>query len=335
MKFASNRIDMTISAISTAALLLWIAPAASGEEGNGLLMMFWNLENLFDWKDTGGSESDTGFSSYGERHWTRKRFYRKCSTIGKTILWIGNRYGRLPDVIGFAEVENEFAVKSVVESDPLKKYGYRYIHYESPDPRGIDVAVIYRNCVLEKTGSAAVRAAAGTDLKTRDILLASFRARVGDRSQLYILVNHHPSKYGGAKASSSRRMAVMGTMARICDSLQKAGERNIISMGDFNDTPESAAFRLTDGILVNKAGPLSEKGEGSIRYRGKWELIDMFLVSGHLDESTEMEIVKVPFLLARDGSSPGKKPLRTYTGPAYSGGVSDHMPIILKVRCNN
>lgn len=326
---------MTISAMFTAAALICIAPEAASEEGRELLLMFWNLENLFDWKDNGMSESDTGFSSYGERHWTKKRFYRKCSTIGKTILWIGDRYGRLPDAIGFAEVENEFALRSVAESDPLKKYGYSHIHYESPDPRGIDVALIYRNSILEKTGSAAIKAGGGNDLKTRDILLASFRTREADPARINILVNHHPSKYGGAEASSGKRMAVMRTMVEICDSLLRAGERNIVSMGDFNDTPHSPTFMLAEGILVNKAVPLSERGEGSIRYRGKWELIDMFLVSDDIAENTEMEIVKVPFLLVRDGNSAGKKPMRTYTGPAYSGGVSDHLPIVLKVTYDN
>lgn len=326
---------MILSALKAAALLLLMTPPEGTDGEKELLLMFWNLENLFDWKDTGKSESDTEFSPYGERHWTKKRFYRKCSIIGKTILWTGSMYGRLPDAVGFAEVENEFAVRSVIESDPLKKYGYSLIHYESPDPRGIDVAIIYRSSVLEKTGSQPLKAVSGKDGKTRDILLASFRPRNGDLTQLNILVNHHPSKYGGSKASSYRRMAAMETMARICDSLLEAGERNIISMGDFNDTPEAGTFRLTDGILVNKAVPLSEKGEGSIRYRGKWELIDMFLVSEDMEKKTEMEVVKAPFLLVRDGSSPGKKPLRTYTGPAYSGGVSDHLPVVLKVTNNN
>ena len=160
-------------------------------------------------------------------------------------------------------------------------------------------------------------------METRDIL----HAGMGFPSGKFIdfIVNHHPSKYGGAKESDSRRYAAMMALKSICDSL---GRRNIIIMGDFNDTPDSEQFRKLDGSLTNKGIRLHEDGEGTIRYKGKWELIDFFL-TGTDFRTSEMEVVKIPFLTVYDNRYPGEKPLRTYSGPRYIGGVSDHCPIVL------
>lgn len=102
-------------------------------------------------------------------------------------------------------------------------------------------------------------------------------------------------------------------------------------MGDFNDTPDAEQFRMLDGLLVNKAEGLHQRREGTIRYEGKWELIDMFMTSPSLAAESRMEIVRVPFLMTYEKKHPGDKPLRTYVGPRYTGGVSDHCPIVLRV----
>ena len=166
----------------------------------------------------------------------------------------------------------------------------------------------------------------GETLATRDML--HVKMCLPDSSEVDFIVNHHPSKYGGSKESEGRRTAAMKALKNICDSL---GNRSIIAMGDFNDTPDSEPFKVIDDLLVNKASPLHEKGEGTIRYEGKWQLIDMFLVSPYLSGCTEMEICRIPFLMVWEKKHPGMKPFRTYTGPRYSGGVSDHCPIVLKV----
>ena len=144
-------------------LLLAVSANAAGVEksedrrGEPLLVMFWNLENFFDWKDGGGSGSDREFSSFGERHWTKSRFYTKCNVIAKTFLWMEDEYGRIPDVAGFAEVENRFVLNALLNSTALRKYDYEAVHYDSPDPRGIDVALIYRRSVFMKSVSRPVR----------------------------------------------------------------------------------------------------------------------------------------------------------------------------------
>lgn len=338
---------------------------------DSLLATFWNIENFFDWRvdSTSASTSDKEFSSSGSRHWTRKRFFAKCNAICKTILWIADTHGTLPDVIGFAEVENRFVLTQLLRNTQLSKLDYRIIHYDSPDPRGIDVALLYRSTRLKplSTRPIHIRVPGAADvlevMKTRDILLATFEVmRSSCPSQsvpagsfesvtdtIAFLVNHHPSKYGGS--TQGRRVAALNILRSVTDSLQRAGVRHIVAMGDFNDTPDNEAFRiLTDppGILTSPPGgyvasaeglvnlslPLAAKGVGTIRFEGKWDLIDMFFVSRVWNASwvasgCRMEVLEPPFLTVRDAKFSGEKPFRTYSGPRYIGGVSDHRPILL------
>ena len=327
---------MKVIIFAAVLLLSTLICNAQEPEKDGTLVMFWNLENFFDWTDQGTVESDREFSSMGERHWTRKKFHAKCDAISKTMMWMTDRYGRMPDVAGFAEVENRRVLKMLLETTLLRKYGYEIVHFDSGDRRGIDVALIYRTEVFDKVGeSVRTPEFEGEKMNTRDILTVKLRRKTDGENVNYI-VNHHPSKFGGSKASEGRRMAVMKSLSVLCDSLLKSPERaGIVAMGDFNDNPDGEQFALLDGILVNKAGLLHEKGEGTIRYEGKWDLIDMFMTSSDLDGRSEMYIERVPFLMMRERKHPGEKPFRTYSGPRYIGGVSDHCPIILWISESN
>ena len=120
----------------------------------------------------------------------------------------------------------------------------------------------------------------------------------------------------------------MTSLAGLCDSL---GSTPKIVMGDFNDVPSSVQFDELSGKLLNKSSELDSQGLGTIRYKGKWELIDMFMVDESLDSLSQMDILNIPFLMKYDQTYPGEKPLRTFSGPRYIGGVSDHCPIILKI----
>ena len=295
------------------------------------LVVFWNLENFFDYTDGGEGESDKEWSSLGSRRWTKTRFYTKCDAIAKTMFWIGEKYGRMPDVIGVAEVENSGVLYKLLSSTLLRKCDYKVVHYDSRDRRGIDVALLYRSSVFRKVSSSVtVPEYDGEKLLTRDILQVCLETAGGER--VNVLVNHHPSKYGGSQASESRRDAAMTVMRNLCDSLAVADSGvPVIAMGDFNDTPDGEQFRMLDGVLVNKADSLFRAGQGTIRFEGKWDLIDMFMVSESISEKSSMEILQVPFLMTYEKKYPGLKPLRTYSGPRYIGGVSDHCPVVLKV----
>lgn len=295
------------------------------QEQDSLLVMFWNVENFFDWTDQGTGDSDKEFSSYGERRWTKNRFYAKCDAIAKTIMWTADRCGRMPDVIGLAEVENRGVLTKLLSSTLLRKFDYGVVHQDSKDRRGIDVALLYRKSSMTLSSRTF---ATPSDMSTRDILHVRMTFQEG--KEVDFIVNHHPSKYGGAEESAERRLEVMGTLKSLCDSLVRAGSKDIVAMGDFNDVPTAPQFRIMDSLLVNKGLPLHEKGKGTIRYEGKWDLIDNFLVSPFL-QTSEMEILKIPFLMTYEKKYPGEKPFRTYSGPRYIGGVSDHCPIVLRI----
>lgn len=288
-------------------------------------VMFWNLENFFDWRNDSTSVSDKEFSSFGERHWSKKKFYTKCQNVAKGILWCSSQKGGLPDIIGVAEVENAFVLRRLLQSTALRKLDYTLVHYDSPDPRGIDVALLYRRSRLRLDDSRPCHLyqSDSTVMPTRDILLARF-------GELAVLVNHHPSKYGGASASQARRETAMLRLKQQADSLQKAGVEYIVAMGDFNDTPDNPLYQNMEPQLFNLALPLHRQGKGTIKYDGKWDLIDLFFVSGACLPA-KMEILYIPFLQTRDGAYAGTKPLRTYSGPRYLGGVSDHCPIWLEI----
>ena len=294
---------------------------------DSLLVVFWNVENFFDYVDGGTGESDREFSSMGARHWTKKRFYAKCDAVAKTVFWLADRYGRMPDVIGLAEVENRGVLTRMLSNTLLRKYDYGIVHRQSGDRRGIDVALLYRKSVMDTLSTSFVTPLyEGKNMTTRDILHA--KMRLSDGYIVDFMVNHHPSKFGGEDESRDRRNAAMETLRHLSDSLKSD---HMVVMGDFNDTPDAEQFRMLDGILVNKAESLYQRREGTIRYEGKWELIDMFMTSRSLATESRMEIVRVPFLMTYEKKHPGEKPLRTYVGPRYTGGVSDHCPIVLRV----
>ena len=296
---------------------------------DSLLVMFWNVENFFDHMDQGTGESDTEFSSYGARHWTKRKFQAKCDDIAKSVLWIGDQYDRMPDIIGLAEVENRGVLWKLLNNTLLRKYDYKIVHFDSGDRRGIDVALLYRGTVFRKSShSLTVPVVNGVEMTTRDMLQVCLEDIMGQK--INMIVCHHPSKYGGVNESSSRRNAAMLALKGLCDSLEVADYGvPIVAMGDFNDTPDGEQFRLLDGVLVNESEYLFVEGYGTIRYQGVWELIDMFMVSAELESRSEMDILQIPFLMTYEKKYPGMKPLRTYSGPRYVGGVSDHCPIVL------
>ena len=310
-------------------LLLCVAGVGvRAQEQDSLLVMFWNLENFFDWTDQGTGESDKEFSSSGSRYWSKSKFYSKCNLITKSILWVSDQYGTMPDIIGVCEVENRGVLSRLLYSTLLRKYDYSIVHFDSGDRRGIDVALLYRKSSFELISTTLKTPCfQGKKLTTRDMLhVCMKRLPAGD--SLDFIVCHHPSKYGGQEESQSRRVAAMESLFYLCDSL---GSCRKVVMGDFNDVPSAEQFACLKEILSNKSTDLSRDGLGTIRYKGKWELIDMFLVDSSLDSLSQMDVVQIPFLMTYDKSYPGYKPLRTYSGPKYIGGVSDHCPIILKI----
>lgn len=270
-------------------LLLGVSARAQSQPGDSLVVAFWNVENFFDFR-----------SKNKPQYWTKRRFYRKCDAIAKTLLRIADRYGRVPDAVGFAEVENAYVMRQLASSSVLRKLDYSVVHYESPDHRGIDCALLCRRSTLPPLRSAAkhVPDSAGGILPTRDILLAEF-------DSLAILVNHHPSQLGG---KDDNRLAARSRLRFLTDSLHAAGVRRTLAVGDFNED----LWR--------------EGGQGTIKYNGGWEKIDGGFAEGF--SSVREEVFADAVLLEPDAAFGGRKPRRTFVGPRYRGGVSDHLPVV-------
>jgi len=295
-------------------------------------VVFWNLENFFDTFYDKGKE-DGSFTPLGEMHWTKKRFTVKRNAIAKTIIGAGE--GSAPVIIGFAEVEKRYVLTNLIEKTPLAQIGYSIIHKDSPDRRGIDVALIYRRELFFLLKTEFIRVTLpDTTATTRDIL---YTKGVLDREDtLHIFVNHWPSKFGGAKFSEPGRKTASDALKRKCDSILHRNESaNIIAMGDFNDTPDAATITALDN-LINLSYSLHKRGEGSIKYRGAWEVIDQMLISRNLlKREVSMSVYSPQYLLEKDVTYSGMKPKRTYIGPRYNGGISDHLPTVLRVRRGN
>ena len=288
---------------------------------DSLLVMFWNCENFFDYTDSGTGVSDWEFSSRGSRHWTAKRFYAKCGMFAKAILYIADTEGCLPDAIGLAEIENAGVLRRLLSSTLLRKLDYRYIHYDSPDHRGIDCALLYRSSRLTPLSCKPCHL---DSLATRDILLTQFLTASGD--SVAILVNHHPSKYGGDSSEGFRTLA-MRRLRFLSDSLELAGWRDRLAVGDFNEQPPNPVFDILPPSLLPLTPPPGSF-PGSIRFNGHWELIDLAFASSPLEQRALFRVRPLPFLLEKDPAHSGLRPLRTFTGPRWKGGFSDHLPIL-------
>lgn len=274
-------------------LMAGLSAGASAQDRDSLLVVFWNLENFFDYR-----------SDNKPQYWTKGRFYAKCDGVAKTLLRIADRYGRLPDAVGFAEVENARVLRRLLDATALRKLDYRIVHYDSPDPRGIDCALLCRRSTLPLRASAAAHVAdsAGVPLLTRDILVAQF-------DSLAVLVNHHPSQLGG---KAGRRERARARMQALTDSLRAAGQRRVLAVGDFNQD-----------LWAGGAG-------GTLKYNGRWEKIDGHFAEGF--SAVHEEIFADPTLLQPDAAFGGTKPRRTFVGPRYTGGISDHLPIVIVVK---
>ncbi len=320
-------------------VLLAIGPGRAQKRYN---IVFYNVENLFDiWDDP--ETSDEEFLPESLRHWTKQRFEDKIRMIYKTLITAGE--GQFPDIIGLAEIENLWVVEHLIHKTPLNKVSYGIIHKESPDPRGIDVALLYRKDRLEPIDYEFIPVS-GTeknDFTSRDIL--HFAAKIG-KEQIHFFVNHWPSRSGGYTETKEKRNITAGILRKSIDSLFiRNPMANILIMGDFNATPNERCFSSilkarpypgnNDSFSLVYLSTLWGKGaEGTIRNGGQWEVFDQMICSQNLLTSQSLfidtqkgGICNFDFLLEPDPTYLGNKPYRTYLGPVYHGGISDHLPV--------
>jgi len=310
-------------------------------------IVFYNVENLFDTKDD-PLTADEEFLPESDRHWDNTKLYRKLNNIYKVLIGIGE--WDPPAIVGLCEVENRFVLNQLVYNTPLEQFDYKIIHYDSPDRRGIDVALLYRNSRFKPDTSYPILISfpSNPDLKTRDILYV--KGTIGESSTIHILVNHWPSRYGGYMVSELKRQYVARVLKQTTDSIIKTdNEARVIILGDFNDGPLEQSIgrdlnaridtiNLQDHFLYNlMSSTFQDSKYGTLKFRENWETFDQVIVSGSLlkknnglQVSAEGGRVYSPdHLLTEDEKYLGVKPFRTYIGMKYSGGYSDHLPVVI------
>ena len=297
-------------------------------------VLFWNVENLFDCKDD-SRKNDNEFLPDAKRNWTPYRYWEKVRNLAKGIIASGDEY--VPDLVGLCEVENDSCLYDLTRRSPLREAGYRFVMTDSPDQRGIDVALLYQRAKFKLLHHQSIRIPHKQLNRgaTRDILHVVGQVVSGDT--LDVMVCHFPSRSGGQAESEPYRIFVAETLKHHVDSLLEVrSQPYIIVMGDFNDYPTDKSLkRFWSGNGVQNL--MKGKKGGTYRYRGEWGILDQFIVSGSLlkkksnirTSKAKAQVLRHAFLLEEDDRYGGDKPFRTYNGMKYQGGFSDHLPISL------
>lgn len=287
-----------------------------------VIIINYNVENLFHpVHDSVADEpkDDIEWTQEGERHWSYTRYYRKVENIARVLTNIGEWDG--VDVVGLEEVENALCVKRLCYT--LRRGEYDFVHYESPDRRGIDVALIYKKSRIDTLHTRAIPIDLGEET-TRDILYVC--ARINKRDTVHFFVCHLPSQRNGKAESEWKRMAAKKVLQEAVDSVfREQAEAKIIVMGDMNSEPEEDLEGLT-----NRMRELGNEGmSGTHKYQGHWTCLDQFYTSASIEG--RVRIYDAEWIMETDEKYLGLKPKRTYNGYHYQNGYSDHLPIVLTI----
>ncbi len=319
-------------------LLFVLAACQSNIDSRSVVIMSYNVENLFDTVDD-PTINDDEFTPNSKKMWTEERYNKKLNDIAKVIREISSN--DFPAVVALQEIENRKVLEDLVYQKSLKKANYGIVHYDSPDKRGIDVALLYDPNVFNIIKSKAIRVDIG--FPTRDILYA--QGKIG-KETFHIYVNHWPSRIGGLEETEQYRITAAKTLnSHIEEVLKINSDANIIIMGDMNDEPQDKSLYHTlnaklptdSSNLVNLLLAADQEDKGTYNYRGNWNMLDNIIVSkslldkkglrvkgdeGHIYHSEWMEY---------HNNKGGMSPNRTYAGPNYTEGVSDHFPVYFKM----
>ena len=292
-----------------------------------IIIVSYNVENLFHPAHdsvAGVPKDDIEWTREGERHWSYMRYKRKTENIARVLTNIGEWDG--VDVVGLQEVENAACLKRLCYT--LRRGEYDFVHYESPDKRGIDVAFVYKKARIDTIHSRAInindRMSAslnGERLITRDILYVC--AQVDKKDTIHFYVCHLPSQRGGAAETEWKREAAKQVLERAVDSVYAINPNaKIIVMGDMN----------AEGLVIRELADKRMKGEGTHTYQGRWTFLDHFYVSPAIDSVSHAEVYDAEWIMEPDEKYMGLKPKRTYNGYRYQDGFSDHLPIVLTIK---
>lgn len=306
--------------------------------------MFYNTENFYDTIDDPFTMDDD-YTPNGFRKWTEDRFNNKVEKFSKVVqdIFIPD----LPDIIGLAEIENKSVLMDILDNLRSKEIkDFSFIHYDSPDERGSDVALIFNRQTVTILNSRAIKVQLpGIEDRTRDILYIAFK--LINNENIHLFITHFPSRREGTDLSERRRYFVASELRNeVYKILDSSPTENILIMGDFNDTPDDNCIDEVLGArkqfnniehlnLYNLLYPRFVKGIGTT-YHKEWLMFDQFIVSGNMLLSDKIvcrpefaDVFNPSYLLHFDSKN-SATPNRTFKGN-YKGGYSDHLPIYLRI----
>jgi hypothetical protein len=312
-------------------------------------IMTYNVENLFDTQHD-SLKNDKEYLPNSELRWTNDRFYEKLHEVMQVIVGLGE--DNLPLLVGLCEVENDFVLKAMTQFDPYDQLGYDYVHYEGPDARGIDVALLYQKDKFTPLASRPIPVHLPNGQRGRDLLYTC--GTLSDSTFSHIIQVHFPSRREGALASEPNSVAAAKTVRKVVEEIQMVdSQAAIIIMGDFNDNPSDKVPTTTLAALPYTSGsfedlklynlcwdgyPFENKDIGSYFHDGEWDMLDQIIVSGALLNGNlsvrimpEAEVYHPKWISKRDKRTGEMIPKRTYVGPFYQGGVSDHFPVFMEM----
>jgi len=298
----------------------------------GSNVVFYNVENLFDTADDPATNDDDLLPN-AEKKWTPERLSAKLGHLAQAIAMSGKD---LPVLIGLCEVENRAVVERLANEPALDPITYAVSHQDSPDERGIDVALLYDTDVFTLVSTKALNVPLDND-RTRDILHTQLKA---GGQIFHVFVNHWPSRREGQAKSEPKRMVAAQVLREAVDAIAMNASTHVIIMGDFNDGPRDRSIQVGlragcaphGDALVDLMCKDQPAGSGSHQYDGAWEYLDQFVISALLvDQVASAGAVKDERLLF-DHPRHGPSPDKTYSGDRYKGGYSDHLPIVLRFK---
>ncbi len=304
-----------------------------------LAVAFYNVENLFDTINEPRKEDDA-FTPQGDYRYTSEIYSKKLHNIATVIKGLASDVNG-PAIIGLAEVENGKVLKDLCAEKVISKRGYKYVWYDGPDIRGIDVALLYdpKRFSLKSSYPLPVYIHNNISLEhSRDIL---FVYGLLEGKEIFILVNHWPSRREGKNETTAKREVVAYYNKKVVDSLLKKNPQiPVIIMGDLNDNPTdksikqilSASNNKSDGGLFNPWVDIYLSGKGTCRYKQSWQLYDQIIISKNLLNDKgfrydRVEVYSTPDI--RDKYTKQGFPYRSFKGTYWVNGYSDHFPVVM------
>jgi len=306
-------------------------------QGEAFRALFYNVENLFDTIDNSGVQ-DEEFLPDAKKQWDTKKYRIKVANLAKAIRAAGG--WQPPELVGLAEIENRKVLYDLANHGALKSGNYEIVHFDSDDPRGIDVALLYAKDQFFVLYSAPIKMH-DDNVRTRDILYV--KLLVESKDTLHVFVNHWPSRRGGKEQSEAKRVMAAEVLKNVVDSLLSSNNKaNILVMGDFNDSPTDKSLGVLTvqplNSLVNLMAALPNS-QGSHKYNGIWDYLDQLLISEAIangDSGLKLKhrkafVFNISFLVEEDDRYEDHVPFRSWKGPAFTAGFSDHLPVFIDI----